>query len=116
MSSGIARSSSCNRWCAKRPTYEASNTKSWGNARVMEKSMTCEYGVLSLSSSPQVIANADCGGVTGKLPEGGGAISEQGGVAQAVLFAGKVNKSLNRAAVSTPCTPAELVMVVVKPN
>src|SRR6266702_3762790 len=113
MSSGIAKSSSCNRWCANLPTYDASNTKSCGKARVIEKSITCEYGVFNLSSRPQVMAKADCGGVTGNLPEGGGAIKEQGGFPQAALLAGTVNKSLNRAAVSTSCTPAELVIVVV---
>ena len=68
----------------------------------MEKSMTWDYGVFNLSSNPHVIANADCGGVTGKLPEGGGAINEHGGVPQAALLAGTVNKSLKRAAVSIP--------------
>ena len=73
---GMAMSSSCNSRCAKRPTYAASNTKPFGSSRVMEKSETCEYGVLSLSFSPQVMANPPpdrlVGGISGKEPLGAG--------------------------------------------
>src|SRR5437870_7554021 len=86
----------------------------------MEKSITGEYGGLSLSSKPQVIANAVVGGVTGKVPEGGGATIEHGETGQSevvcALCVGMVNRSLKRAEVSTSCTAAEFEMDVVKPN
>src|SRR6266704_1926481 len=72
----MARSSSCNRRCAQRPTYDASTTKLLGSSRVMVRLATCEYGVLILSSSPQVIANPPAlrlvGGIVGNGPVGGG--------------------------------------------
>src|SRR6266404_1238579 len=75
---------------------------------------------LPLSSHPQVIANAVVGGVTGKVPVGGGATIEHGDTGQSevvcALCVGMVNRSLKRAEVSTSCTAAEFDMAVVKPN
>src|SRR5580658_1247494 len=88
---GMAMSSSCNNRWAKRPTYEASNTKPLGSSRVKEKSTTWEYGVFSLSFNPQVIANPPparlVGGVTGKEPLGGGSTIGHGAVGQALVVA-----------------------------
>src|SRR5579862_6909782 len=103
--SGMAISSSCSRWCAKRPTYAASSTKLLPRSRLIERLNTWEYGVCSLSFSPQVMANA-FGGVTGNEPVGGGSTIGQGGVEQpakvAALSVGIVFKPVSRADVSTP--------------
>src|ERR1700680_4520628 len=124
MSTGAARSSSCSNRCAKRPTYDASNTKLLGSSRCMEKSTTCEYGVFSLSSKPQLTANPPApipaGGVTGNEPVGGGSTIGQGAAGQvpvvAALVVGMLYRPEKRAEASTVCTLPVLVILVVNPN
>src|SRR5580704_3853922 len=108
ISTGWARSSSCSNRCAKRPTYDASNTKLLGSSRWMEKSTTCEYGVFSLSSRPQYTLNPPLrplAGVTGNEPVGGGNTSGQGAAGHepvvTALVAGILYRPEKRAAAST---------------
>src|SRR5579872_370535 len=78
MSSGIATSSCTNNRCANRPTYATSIDVDELISRVTEKSSMCEYGVFTLLSMPQLIANKLESGVAGNPPAGAGGSNPAG--------------------------------------